>query len=196
MAPVRRWLPIAALLAILTASAQSQEPAGPAPPPELADEVAEPLPPCRIRIEAIHSSDVRIGPERLLGPDTNLHREQDLLYGFVGGQPTRIRREGTRIHGTLAGKQLMLQVEQEVIGTRIAGVAGTGRMSARLGTDHLIWNGRLGHLELLRDQGSRFDGSAHLGGAMGFAAMNTQGCDWQEIAADPLVVVALFAWWL
>ena len=54
--------------------------------------------------------DVSVKPGRVVGPDFNLHIEDNIIYGFIRGKTTRFKVMEDDISGSAAGFDLMLHL--------------------------------------------------------------------------------------
>ncbi|HUT99955.1 MAG TPA: hypothetical protein VM425_00795 [Myxococcota bacterium] len=162
---------------------------------------------CRVHLDfgQLAFEEVKIDKDALkvTGPDFNLQREGDVVYGFMLSKPTRFRVKADSISGTAAGMDLMLHVKREALSTEVSGLVGIRRVVARVSGNKVSVAAAgssqvasTAHLSLTRSSGNLLKGQIGLGAGMSAAGMVTFGCDLDFIRERPELIVILFMWWL
>jgi len=162
---------------------------------------------CRVHLDfgQLAFEEVKIDKDALkvTGPDFNLQREGDVVYGFMLSKPTRFRVKADSISGTAAGMDLMLHVKRQALSTEVSGLVGIRRVVARVSGNKVsvaaAGSSRVAstaHLSLTRSSGNLLKGQIGLGAGMSAAGMVTFGCDLDFIRERPELIVILFMWWL
>jgi hypothetical protein len=142
------------------------------------------------------TQNVTIKPDRILGADYNLHVEDLVVYGFISGQPTRIKLKDKHISGSAAGRELMLNVKKTDTATEVSGLVGGVRVSAEVSEHRVRVNAVRGALYLSRDRGNHLSGQLGLSTDIATAHLTTYGCELSEIRKRPDLIVVLFMWWM
>jgi hypothetical protein len=155
-------------------------------------------PECRIRLQfgLVVTQNVTVKPDRIVGADYNLHVEDQIVYGFISGQPTRMKLKDKHISGSAAGRELMLNVKNTETTTEVSGLVGGVRVSAVVSEHRVRVNAMRGALYLTRDRGNHLSGQMGLSSDIAPAHLTTYGCELSEIRKRPDLIVVLFMWWL
>jgi hypothetical protein len=140
--------------------------------------------------------DVAVKPGRIVGPDFNLHIEDDVIYGFIRGKTTRFKVEGDHIHGTAMGSELMLHVSKSDKTTEIRGLVGKVRATAIVTTEKIKINSMGRTLLLKKKKKNYFRGKVGVGYDIQFADLTIEGCELSLIKDRPDLIVVLFMCWL
>jgi hypothetical protein len=137
------------------------------------------------------------------GPDFNLQREGDIVYGFMLSKPTRFHIKADSISGTAAGMDLMLHVKRQDLATEVSGLVGIRRVTVKVSGDKVSVSAAgssqvssTAHLSLTSVSKNQLKGQIGLGAGMSSASMTTIGCDLDYIRERPALIVILFMWWL
>lgn len=147
--------------------------------------------------------DVSIKPGRVVGPDFNLHIEDDVIYGFIRGKATRFKVGPKDISGSAAGFDLMLHVNKSDLETEIRGLVGRRRVVAKVSDEKMSVSGAAysvgssaSSLAVSMIKAGYYRG--HVGGGpdMQLADMTLSGCDLSILRDRPGLIVALFMAWL
>ena len=141
--------------------------------------------------------DVSIKPGRIIGPDFNLHIEDDVIYGFIRGKTTRFRVKKDSVSGTAAGFDLMLHVKKSDFETEVRGLVGAQRVVAKVSDEKVTVSSVASSLSVSKEKAGYFRGHVGGGGAeIQFADMTLSGCDLSVLRKRPGLIVALFMAWL
>jgi hypothetical protein len=141
--------------------------------------------------------DVSIKPGRIVGPDFNLHIEDDVIYGFIRGKTTRFRVKKDSVSGTAAGFDLMLHVNKSDTETLVRGLVGAQRVVAKVSDEKISVSSVASSLSVSKEKAGYFRGHVGRGGAeIQFADMTLSGCDLSFLKDRPGLIVALFMAWL
>jgi len=155
-------------------------------------------PVCQIRLQLglSVSQNISIKSDRITGADYNLHLEDEIIYGFISGQPTRMKLKDNHISGSAAGRDLMLHVKKTGTECEVSGLVGGSRVSAKVSEHRVTVNAMRGALYLSRDRGNHLSGQLGLSSNIAPAHMTTYGCELSMIRDRPELIVTLFMWWL
>jgi hypothetical protein len=141
--------------------------------------------------------DVSIKPGRIVGPDFNLHIEDDVIYGFIRGKTTRFRVKKDSVSGTAAGFDLMLHVNKSDFETEVRGLVGVQRVVATVSDEKVSVSSVASSLAVSKEKAGYFRGHVGRGGSeIQFADMTLSGCDLSVLRERPGLIVALFMAWL
>jgi hypothetical protein len=81
--------------------------------------------------------DVSVKPGRVVGPDFNLHIEDNVIYGFIRGKATRFKVKKDSVSGSAAGFDLMLHVNKSDFETEVRGLVGNRRVVAKVSDEKI-----------------------------------------------------------
>jgi hypothetical protein len=140
--------------------------------------------------------DVTLKPGRVVGPDFNLHIEDNVVYGFIRGKTTRFKVKGDHIHGSALGSELMLHVSKSEETTEIRGLVGRVRVLAVITPVKIKINSMGRTLLLVRKENNYFRGHVGSGASLQFADLTIKGCEFSMIKNRPDLIVVLFMCWL
>jgi hypothetical protein len=140
--------------------------------------------------------DVSIKPGRILGPDFNLHIEDNVIYGFIRGKSTRFKVGPEEISGSAAEFDLMLHVKKSDFETKIHGLVGNQRVVARVSDEKVSVSSVASALSVSKVKGGYFRGHVGAGPDIQLAEMTVSGCDFTFLRDRPGLIVALFMVWL
>lgn len=141
--------------------------------------------------------DVSIKPGRIVGPDFNLHIEDDVVYGFIRGKTTRFKVRKDSVSGTAAGFDLMLHVSKSDFETEVRGLVGVQRVVATVSDEKVSVSSVASSLSVSKEKAGYFRGHVGRGGSeIQFADMTLSGCDLSILRDRPGLIVALFMAWL
>jgi hypothetical protein len=147
--------------------------------------------------------DVSVKPGRVVGPDFNLHIEDDVVYGFIRGKTTRFRVKKDGVSGSAAGFDLMLHLSESETRTEIRGLVGNRRVVATVSAEKISVSAAASSvistsssLTVSKVKKGYFRGHVGGGSELQFADMTLSGCDLDFIRKRPGLIVALFMAWL
>jgi hypothetical protein len=147
--------------------------------------------------------DVSVKPGRVVGPDFNLHIEDDVFYGFIRGKATRFKVKKDGISGSAAGFDLLLHLSESETQMEIRGLVGNRRVVARASSEKISVSAAASSvistsssLSVARVKKGYFRGHVGGGSNLQFADMKLAGCDLDFIRKRPGLIVALFMAWL
>jgi hypothetical protein len=141
--------------------------------------------------------DVSVKPGRVLGPDFNLHIEDNVIYGFIRGKTTRFKVGQDDVSGSLAEFDLMLHIDKSDLKTVVRGLVGTQRVVAKVSDEQITVSSVASSLSVSKVRAGYFRGHVGGGGAkIQFADMTLSGCDLTILRDRPGLIVALFMAWL
>lgn len=141
--------------------------------------------------------DVSIKPGRIIGPDFNLHIEDDVIYGFIRGKATRFRVKEDSVSGSAAGFDLMLHISKSDTQTEVRGLVGVQRVVAKVSDEKISVSSAASSLAVSKEKAGYFRGHVGRGGSdIQFADMTLSGCDLSVLRDRPGLIVALFMAWL
>jgi len=141
--------------------------------------------------------DVSVKPGRVVGPDFNLHIEDDVIYGFIRGKTTRLKVKKDSVSGSAAGFDLMLHINKSELETEVRGLVGVQRVVAKVSDEKVSVSSAASSLAVSRVKGGHFRGHVGRGGSdIQFAEMTLSGCDLSFLKDRPGLIVALFMAWL
>ena len=147
--------------------------------------------------------DVSVKPGRVIGPDFNLHIEDDIIYGFIRGKVTRFKVKGDGISGSAAGFDLMLHLSKSDTQTEIRGLVGSRRVVAKVSDEKISVSAAASSdiissssLSVSKVRAGYFRGHVGGGSELQLAEMSLKGCDLSTLRDRPDLIVALFMAWL
>jgi hypothetical protein len=147
--------------------------------------------------------DVSVKPGRVVGPDFNLHIEDDIVYGFIRGKVTRFKVKPDHISGSAAGFDLMLHINKSDRVTEIRGLVGSRRVVAQVSDKKVSVSAAASSvvtssssLSVLEVRAGYFRGHVGGGSELQFAEMTLKGCDLNVLKNRPDLIVVLFMCWL
>lgn len=147
--------------------------------------------------------DVSVKPGRVVGPDFNLHIENDVIYGFIRGKATRFRVKKDDISGSAGGFDLMLHLSRSDTQTEIRGLVGNRRVVAKVSDEKISVSAAASSvttssssLSVSKVRVGYFRGHVGGGAQLQFADMTLKGCDLSILKNRPGLIVALFMAWL
>jgi hypothetical protein len=147
--------------------------------------------------------DVSVKPGRVVGPDFNLHIEDDVVYGFIRGKATRFRVSEDDISGSAAGFDLMLHVNKSELVTEVRGLVGNRRVVAKVSDVKVSVSASASSvisssssLSVAKVREGYFRGHVGGGSELQFADLKLTGCDLDFLKDRPGLIVALFMAWL
>ncbi len=147
--------------------------------------------------------DVSVKPGRVVGPDFNLHIEDDVFYGFIRGKSSRFKVKKDAISGSAAGFDLMLHLSESETQTEIRGLVGNRRVVARVSSEKISVSAAASSvintstsLSVAKVKKGYFRGHVGGGSDLQVADMKLAGCDLDFIRKRPGLIVALFMAWL
>jgi hypothetical protein len=147
--------------------------------------------------------DVSIKPGRVVGPDFNLHIEDDVIYGFIRGKASRFKVKKDAVSGSAAGFDLMLHVNKSDTQTEVRGLVGNRRVVAKVSDEKISVSAAASSvinssssLSVSKVKAGYFRGHVGGGAELQFADMKLSGCDLSVLKDRPGLIVALFMVWL
>ena len=147
--------------------------------------------------------DVSVKPGRVVGPDFNLHIEDNIIYGFIRGKATRFKVKKDDISGSAAGFDLMLHLSESDTQTEIRGLVGNRRVVAKVSSEKISVSAAgssviasSSSLSVSKVKVGYYRGHVGGGSNLQFADLTLKGCDLQIFRERPGLIVALFMAWL
>lgn len=147
--------------------------------------------------------DVSVKPGRVVGPDFNLHIEDNIIYGFIRGKATRFKVKTDSISGSAAGFDLMLHLSKSDTETEVRGLVGNRRVVAKVSDEKISVSAAASSviassssLAVTKEKTGYFRGHVGGGSNLQFADLTLKGCDLQIFRERPGLIVALFMAWL
>jgi len=134
---------------------------------------------CNISLEVINKPawTLQVGQDAIRGDRNVLNREDNLVFGFIAGQPARFKITEDRMTGRLTGSMVVLQLDRGKAFTKLTGMLDRDRLVAEASDEGIQLRDLSIRLELKPLVSSSPDAPCTLATKNGTLKLVFDGCD-------------------
>lgn len=133
---------------------------------------------------------LKVESKRVFGNNNVLNREGDVAFGFVNGQPTRLKIYEDWLNGSLGDKSAVFHYSRDAEYIEISGLANQYRFSAVLTADLITFRDQILTLHLTRITSSDPLRKVFIDNT-GYIRLTIAACSWPMITSRPELILLL-----